>query len=459
MKRKYLFVTLLSVTILTISCTKPVSKNDVNKDAISPTVTNEIAEPIPFTLQEEYIALVESYMGEVSVRQIEESKCKELSDILQGHYDIIGRTAGEDRNYYIATRREDALVYDDFDSINLGYYSEGMADTVFQIGYYDKEDNSKILYEMEGYDLIEFPLGSSNLDCFCFVETKSLYENKDKAFLLSFTKSGRSELDFIRKYTGLSVDNAGSSYIEFYYQDKDTINFNSGPYSCYINISMDEAEDINQLLSSSKVIEEEVLWKDVWQYLSEEDESIRSTGVMLHMEDKQYNLLGNKNSTGYILNREKEQGFSSLEYNEAVYGFVMNKIQNVMKRDYGSFDAQWFKTPLKSAAIEFSERVNQMDGSHMTDLRLQTVTDLEKLSALAKLMDHAINDEEVYGFSACPYIASIEFTREDGEVLHMFIATDSCDSMTYEGRIGFEYGKQSDLAEIFDKAMRDRLIN
>lgn len=458
MKRKYLFATLLSVTILTISCTKPISKNDVNKEVISPTVTNEISEPKPLTPQEEYIALVESYMGEVSGRQMEESKCKELSDILMGHYDIIGRTVGEDRNYYIATRREDAPVYDDFNSINLGYYSEGMADTIFQIGYYDKEDNSKVLYEMVGYDFIEFPLESINLDCFCFVETKSLYENSDRVFLLSFTPNGRSELDFIRKHTGLSLDNASSAYIEFYYQDKDTINFASGPYSCYINISMDEAEDINKLLSSSKVIEEEVSRKDVWQYLSKEDESIRSTGVRLHVDDKQYNLLGNKYSMGYILNTEKEQGFSSLEYSEAVYGFVMNKIQNVMKRDYGSFDAQWFKTPLKSAAIEFPERVNQMDGSYITDLRLQTVTDLEKLSALSKLMDKAINEEEVYGFSACPYIASIEFTREDGEVLRMFIATDSCDSMTYEGRIGFEYGKQSDLAQIFDEAMRDRLI-
>ena len=38
-----------------------------------------------------------------------------------------------------------------------------------------------------------------------------------------------------------------------------------------------------------------------------------------------------------------------------------------------------------------------------------------------------------------------------------FIATDSCDSMAYEGKIGFEYGKQSDLAAIFDDAMVYRL--
>lgn len=154
-----------------------------------------------------------------------------------------------------------------------------------------------------------------------------------------------------------------------------------------------------------------------------------------------------------------EQGFIALEYNEAVYSFVMDKIKNVMEIDYGSFDAQWFKIPLKSASIDFPESVEQADGSYTTDLRSQTVNDPEKLNALSKLMDRAINSEEIYGFSGCPYIASIKFTRENGKILRVFIATDSCDSMTYDGRIGFEYGKQSDMAEIFGEAMADRLLN
>ena len=34
------------------------------------------------------------------------------------------------------------------------------------------------------------------------------------------------------------------------------------------------------------------------------------------------------------------------------------------------------------------------------------------------------------------------------------VAVDSCDSITCEGRIGFEYGRQADLAEIFDEVMK-----
>ena len=37
------------------------------------------------------------------------------------------------------------------------------------------------------------------------------------------------------------------------------------------------------------------------------------------------------------------------------------------------------------------------------------------------------------------------------------LATDSCDSMAYEGRIGFEYGDQAELAALFDEAMFYRL--
>ena len=61
------------------------------------------------------------------------------------------------------------------------------------------------------------------------------------------------------------------------------------------------------------------------------------------------------------------------------------------------------------------------------------------------------------GFSACPYVAPVDFVREDGETLRIFVATDSCDSMAYEGRISFEYGRQADLAAIFDEAMVKRL--
>ncbi|ROR29397.1 hypothetical protein EDD66_103335 [Mobilisporobacter senegalensis] len=460
MKKTYLFVILLFVTLLTISCTRLGAERSRHTDSISPSSMNAIPEPMPLTFHEEYIALVESYIDDVSFQQMDGSRTKQLSDMLMGHYDIIGRTTGNGMDYYLAIRRMDAPVYDDFSSIDIGYFSEaGAKSEVLQIGYYDKDIDSNILYEIEGYDLLELPLGNENLNCFCFSESKSSDEYANQTFILAFTEHGRTQLDFIRKNAGLSLYRANSPCIEFYYQDDDTLKFYSSPYSCFISISGDELEEIITLFSASKVVDNVKSPQEAWKYMHVKDSSIRSTGARLHIDGKQYEFLGNSNSAGYIMSTMDEQGFIVLEFNEAVYSFVMDKIKNVMKIDYGSFDAQWFKIPLKSASIDFPERVEQVDGSYITDLRSQTVNDPEKLNALSKLMDRAINSEEIYGFSGCPYIASIKFTREDGKILRVFIATDSCDSMTYDGRIGFEYGKQSDMAEIFDEAMADRLIN
>ena len=69
----------------------------------------------------------------------------------------------------------------------------------------------------------------------------------------------------------------------------------------------------------------------------------------------------------------------------------------------------------------------------------------------SQLLKQAVDGHE--SLSACPYVGILNLTREDGETLQMFVANDSCDSITYEGRIGFEYGKQEYLAEIFDNAM------
>jgi len=427
---------------------------------------NAIPEPMPLTPHEEYIALVESYIDGASFQQMDGSRTKQLSDMLRGHYDIIGRTAGDGMDYYLAVRRMDAPVYDDFSSIDIHYLSEGEKSAVLQIGYYDKDIDSNILYELEGYDLLDSPFGNENLDCFCFSESKSFDKYANQTFILAF--GGRSLLDFIRKNAGLSLYKANSPCIEFYYQDDDTLKFSSLPYSCFINISGDELEEIITLFSSSKVVDNVKSRQEAWKHMHAKDSSIRSTGVRLHIDGKQYEFVGNSNSAGYIMSTIAKQdefvgndhpGFIALEFNEAVYSFVINKIKNVMKIDYGSFDAQWFEIPLKSASIDFPEWVEQADGSYITDLRSQTVNDPEKLNALSKLMDRAVNSEEIYGFSSCPYIASIKFTRKDGKILRVFIATDSCDSMTYDGRIGFEYGKQSDMAEIFDEAMADRLIN
>ena len=71
-------------------------------------------------------------------------------------------------------------------------------------------------------------------------------------------------------------------------------------------------------------------------------------------------------------------------------------------------------------------------------------------------MGNAIRGPEV--ISGCPYQGILKLVREDGETLEMFVASDSCDSVAYEGRIGFEYGRQEELAAIFQEANGDRQL-
>lgn len=458
MKKPYLLAMILCVILLATSCEKPEPSpvNDIPIVPIPQTVFN--VTPKPITPQDEYIELVESYIEGATFKQMDVNKTKELSDMLLGHYNITGRTAGEDMDYYLAVRRADAPIYNDFHSTDISYSSvpDTMED-IFRIGYCDKDLNSTILYEVEGYNLLEMPFKSETLNFLCFGVNESTNKNTNQAFNLAFTQSGREQLDFIKVNKGLSIYSENTACIEFYYQDDDTLKFYSSQYSCYININNDEIGEIRGLLSSSTVEDGIKSHQDSWKYLHGKDSSICTTGARLNIDGRHYVLLGNKDTTGYMMLLTDEQGFVSLEHNETIYKFVMNKIQDAMDIDYGSFDAKWFEIPLKSASINFPERVEQANGSDISELRLQTVNDVEKLVDLSKLMDKAINSQEIYGFSGCPYTGTILFTREDDKTLRIFIATDSCASIAYEGRIGFVYGKQSDMVEIFDEAMAYRL--
>lgn len=406
--------------------------------------------------QEEYISLVESYVDDAVFQAADESDIKKLSDKLQGHYEITGRTDGNGLEYYIAVRRGDAPVYDDYGSLNVGEL-----DAQLYVGYYDKNSDPVVLYELDGYSFLDMPLGyDKGLDCFCFGRYESSAAAENPAFIHAFNQNGRDMLNFMKSKPELSFYKEGQPYVQFYYQDEDTIKFYSEPYPCYITLTAKEQEYLRRHLISSKVengvgtIQEA---RDFMQKKGGKKESIRSTGVSLLLDGLRYQSFENSELPGYLVVSDEENGgLLSLEYNEEICRFLREKVKDATGMDYGYCDSHWFKTPLKSASIVFPE-YKGINGTETTEVRTQTVEDRDKLDTLAELMDRALNSGEFYGFSACPYNAIIDFIREDGETLRVFAATDSCDSMAYEGRIGFEYGRQADLAAVFDAAMVYRL--
>lgn len=442
-------VALCTVMLSAVSCSQP-STGDGTPSAFEGTGETQ-TEAVFQDRVEAYTALVESYIEDADFRTADSDRVKFLSDRLRGHYDVIGRTDGGDREYYVAVRRSDAPVYDDFDSIHVGY----LDDQLF-VGYYDKNSDPVVLYDLSGYTQLDMPFGYENLDSFCFGISGKADTAERRSFLYAFDQRGRELLDFIKSKPGLTLYSEGRPYVQFYYQDEDTVKFSSEPYACYIEITGGEQETISRQLLNSEVEVGVGSLQEALDYLRKKG-NICSTGASLLVDGLRYQSFGAHDLPGYLLVTTEEQSdFLSLEYNEEIYRFLLEKVRTVTGRDYGNFDSDWFKKPLKSAAIVFPE-YKEVNGKSDMELRTQTVEDRDRLNALSELMARAVNSGENYGFSACPFNASIDFIREDGEELRVFIATDSCDSMTYEGRIEFEYGSQEDLAVIFDEAMALRL--
>lgn len=412
------------------------------------------------TLTKEYISLVETALDHISFRQMGKEEVQPLEDLLLGHYDVIGRSAGDGVEYYVAVRKEDAPEYEDYGELSVGYFSGEGTKEVLRIGYYNSQFEETILYELDGYMVADFPLGTMDLSSFCLRPNMDMSSAFGQTLACAFTPDGRATLEFLKKWPGLSFYQQGDSGIQFYYQDEDTITFYSEPYPCYIKLEEEKVQRLKTLLSNSAVEEKITSAEEAKTYLDRlgKDDNggrglvIQHTGAGFFLDGQNYVLLGNCENGGYVWCSSDMGEFRSLVRNQEVYDFVMDEIYKVMGLDYGDFDPGWFQSPLKSASMVFPEFVTKEDGSWETEIRSQMVTDEEKLSQLQSMMDAGFQDENRYGLSGCPYLAYIDFTRQDGESLRVFVATDSCDSMAYKGRIGLQYGSQQELAEVFDEA-------
>lgn len=401
---------------------------------------------------QEYAAEAERYVDSASFVPADSERVRDLTELLSGHYEVAGRRDEKGREYYLAVRRLDAPEYDDFISLSIGYVeAAGSSVQVCQIGYDDESGNEKVLYQLPEYsaELFGDMETSDVLDRFCFVPLETC---GDRAFFNAFSESGRLELDFLQKHPGLSFFEEGQSYISCYYQDEDTIKFFSEPYECIIPLALDEAEMMEELLEEEQGQESSVFDNEgqAISWLQKQNHSVRTTGAKLILGDNCYRLLGCREQEGYLIAYGPQS--VAVECHEPVYSYVMERIKEVMGRDYKTFTDAWFDTPLAEASLDFPRLEEGDDGKLAFRTVSQTITDPEKLKRLGQLLGNAIRGHEAV--SGCPYKGVLNLVREDGETLQMFLAADSCDSIMYEGRIGFEYGSQEDMAEIFDQAMK-----
>lgn len=410
---------------------------------------------------EAYINQVENYM-EGSFHDMEAEETKELSQLLQGHYDVVGRSDGENRSYYIAMRRADAPVYENLDRLDISWVSGADTENAdLGIGYCDENGKSTLLYQVAGYNLTELPFPEEPLSGFCFTKEGSGDDGEVAAFHLAFSDSGRKQLQFIKDHPQLALREDGEPGIEFYYHDRETMQYCSEPWRYFIPLTEREQEEFEELVSGAAVEDMAVTNGEARKYLKKN--GLYTTGAYLYLPDAVYQLFGNWEQPGAFLRIPGTEAYVSMGdpvsivHSEELWKRIIGRLQSSVEMDYGNFDKDWFDVPLTSASIQFPERIMDGEYGYDIDLRYQIVEDEEKLAELSRLMDRAFDQGEIYGFSACPYDAELLVTRKDGETRRICIATDSCDSMAWEGRMSFEYGSQGELAKIFDVAMRERL--
>ncbi len=407
----------------------------------------------------EYMDLVEDHLGG-RFSDMEYIELEELAALFQGHYDIIGRKDESGRAYMLALRREDAPVYEDMKHADIATVYEANDSEYLQIGYYDKEDESRLLYKLSGYELREIPVSEEPLSVFCVSEAAkedALWSAQD---LMAFSDTGRKWLDFMNGHPGLALREGDESGIEFYYQDGDTISYWSEPYRCFLPVTDEEQTEFERLLTESDREKEALTYGEAREQMRKA--GLYSTGVYVYMPEHVYQLFGNHENPVFLeLPKNEEypsvskQPVAIIQGGEA-WEQIIGRLDRVMQADYGSFDGSWFERPLERAVLHFPEMIREDGTIQGIEKRVQTIEDPQKLEKLSKLLEGAIQCGEVFGFSACPYNGELILTREDGDVQRIYIATDSCDSMAWDGRISFEYGGQKELAEIFDEAMRGR---
>lgn len=402
---------------------------------------------------EDYITLVESYMEDSAFESMENTNVKTISQLLSGHYEVTGRRDKNGREYYIALRRTDAPTYDDFQSLSIGYINT----QICQIGYYQETSDEIILYRIPDFLVTVFTekQGETIFDMLCLIPTSL---SNDTVFSYAFDERGRLQLNFVKSHTGLSFHKDGEPCIDFYYQDEDTLDFWSEPYPCCIPLDKEDCSTLISLLDIQKNQDGNGISFEshgkVLDYVRTIDSSIRTTGARFFLDNTTYQLLGSQSSAGYLVSYNEsdfEKTNITLFNNQPVFSYIINKVNKAAGQDYGSFTDTWFELPLVKASLDFPQLETKEDDSISLITKSQTIVEPEKLTLLSKLLSEAIHGHEA--LSGCPYTGILTLTREDGETLQMFVATDSCDSITYEGRIGFEYGSQKELSNIFDKAI------
>lgn len=152
------------------------------------------------------------------------------------------------------------------------------------------------------------------------------------------------------------------------------------------------------------------------------------TGIAIHFGEEyenHYELCMLPDGTGVIhKNRDKNEVLIDHE----IYDSIMD-----IARTRTAWE--WVELSEIHDIVRAEMRMKMGRGS---EEQVQVVEDDQSLKELETLFSNA----KYFGVSGCPFTALLLLTREDGKVITLQIATDSCDMMILGTSAGYDYGPE-----------------
>jgi len=193
------------------------------------------------------------------------------------------------------------------------------------------------------------------------------------------------------------------------------------PTQFYLVLSEEQADEARAIIKAAKEID------------GKKQSGACNTGVYLHMDDTYYPIF----SEGYF-----SVGYSAIPNRRDPA--LCEWAEELLGRDIDPWSPDWFDGELAEATLAWPGNVINAE-----DWQTQTITDADKLAELMELFRSGDMNQD----GKCPTVAPLTLTRTDGDTLTVWIAVDNCATAVINGSTYCNYGRQEDMAKIFDEIM------
>ena len=363
------------------------------------------------------------YMTEDQIEKV----LNTLPEIIRVNYHGVGRIENNGSGYILLTCKNNTKVLPE----NTNSYEVTALNT--KLSQYILEDS-------QGNEICRFPLGMH----------VSYYNNNDIFFIaVGDMSQNMNQIMEIKSYqlSGLH------EYIRYAKQAKErgAFIFDSGVYPrITASIFIDGISPIEYVPISETLAQEMKEKLNNLEKVGCDTETLIRTGIEIHFDEEDenhYELCLLPDGTK-VIHKYQEREKIIIDY--GLYDRIM---------DIAKTRTAWEWVDL-SEIRDIVRAEMRMKLGRNSEEQIQIVEDGQSL----KELEHLFSNAKYCGLTGCPFTAKLLLTREDGKIITLQIATDSCDTMILGTSAGYDYGpeprgpgiegtvnRQEVLKRIFDK--------